>query len=893
MATLILTVLLSIICSVPLRGAEPFCDVRLYGEEDGLSQQLVKGIAQDHDGFLWVATWNGLNRFDGTQFSPVRPAIDDPVYRYSQRLRDVKLSPKGNLWLRIDDNLVYFDIDSLKFRDVHAQIEQIIGRKFEAMTLWPTETGKTLVGIKGGECLIIDEDDILKTTLAPERPKMKLIGPHNRTVGDIGPYDNNDLVFSRKDGRGGAWFIAKDGTIGHSPDLKLVRELGKIDEPVGAFRFGSFDSQGNVWLTSNSGAYCITLGFLPFESITPARESKVRTTFRDSQGRIWMSESDAEAVSVYDSTLSHRKYLNSNGSMSDGFASSGLSVYSFAQTAAGEMLFGCKPGGLYQLGRDGKLSPVAGTESWDVYGITPDSKGRLWIATMGSGLKLIDNGKIVSLLDTKEYPDEADHVRTVSLVGDTLIVAATTAGILTAKITEKGVTDYRLLVSQPGESASLGNIAVSDINVSPWGQLLATTESDGLNYLINPLTDKPSDWHFGHFNTRHGAPTDVASSLSFDPADSSAIVVSNNLIYKVGAGPGECLVFAPADWGSHVRFTDSRPLALSDGRWLVGHNGGALTVDFDSLVPGVAKIFFTSATLGSRPDSLLSATCNHLTVKPDERNLTLKFSALVFPGQKHLRYSYRIGGGDWTDLGQLNSLTLLDLEPGDYDLEVRSTDSFGRPIDNGRKLRLEVVPTFWETTTAKVLYVLITLLIIGGIVYVIFYIRDMKRTLRERREAYLKLLETIPVESRAESLELRDLDSQESPLSPQPSTLSSQISSQPSALSSLSEADTKFMDKVMEFVNTRLSDPEATVDDMAAAVAVSRSGLNRRLKSMIGVSPAEFLRESRLKRASALLSSTQMPIKEVAYECGFSDLNYFGKVFKNSFGVTPTGYRNS
>ena len=74
-------------------------------------------------------------------------------------------------------------------------------------------------------------------------------------------------------------------------------------------------------------------------------------------------------------------------------------------------------------------------------------------------------------------------------------------------------------------------------------------------------------------------------------------------------------------------------------------------------------------------------------------------------------------------------------------------------------------------------------------------------------------------------------------------------------------------------------------------VAVSRSSLNRKLRATIGVSPAEFLRESRLKRAESHLLTTDLPVKEIAYSCGFSDLNYFGKCFKASTALTPSAYR--
>jgi AraC-like DNA-binding protein len=74
-------------------------------------------------------------------------------------------------------------------------------------------------------------------------------------------------------------------------------------------------------------------------------------------------------------------------------------------------------------------------------------------------------------------------------------------------------------------------------------------------------------------------------------------------------------------------------------------------------------------------------------------------------------------------------------------------------------------------------------------------------------------------------------------------------------------------------------------------VGVSRSGLHRKVKSMLGTSPMEFLREARIRKAAQLLSQTSKTVSEVAYACGFSDPKYFSKCFKAAIGQTPTEYK--
>jgi len=55
----------------------------------------------------------------------------------------------------------------------------------------------------------------------------------------------------------------------------------------------------------------------------------------------------------------------------------------------------------------------------------------------------------------------------------------------------------------------------------------------------------------------------------------------------------------------------------------------------------------------------------------------------------------------------------------------------------------------------------------------------------------------------------------------------------------------------------------------------------------------EFLNEYRLKKAVELLVSTDMPITEVCFACGYEHISYFGKLFRECYGVSPREYRNS
>ena len=80
---------------------------------------------------------------------------------------------------------------------------------------------------------------------------------------------------------------------------------------------------------------------------------------------------------------------------------------------------------------------------------------------------------------------------------------------------------------------------------------------------------------------------------------------------------------------------------------------------------------------------------------------------------------------------------------------------------------------------------------------------------------------------------------------------------------------------------------------MALAAATSRSGLQRKLKQAMGITPLDLLREARIKHACQLLRQTDKTVSDIAYACGFTDPKYFGRCFKQSTGMSPSEYKNN
>jgi YesN/AraC family two-component response regulator len=103
-------------------------------------------------------------------------------------------------------------------------------------------------------------------------------------------------------------------------------------------------------------------------------------------------------------------------------------------------------------------------------------------------------------------------------------------------------------------------------------------------------------------------------------------------------------------------------------------------------------------------------------------------------------------------------------------------------------------------------------------------------------------------------------------------------------------ADDRLMERVMKVINDNISNPELTVDEVAASVGISRVHLHRKLKELTGQTTRDYIRNVRLKMAAELLSQKRYSIAEVSDLTGFANPNSFSVSFKELYGVSPSLY---
>lgn len=765
--------------------------LRLLHHYDDLNSNLeghVTQILQDRNGFLWLATWNGLYRFDGYEFCRQKALADSSCTMTSDRIRDAWLSVKGDIFCRTDDGYFRFDMRDYRFYNVDTETEK-------------AEANKAL------------ENTVMRT-----------------------------------------------------------EKLDTMMEYV--------DSHGLHWQVIHDALYCKMRTESPVEELPTAVPEQVACIKADLSGRVWITSKGNGSVRLLDSNGHSLGYLTPTGTLTSNYVSFGHLVYSFCQTSDGHIWLGTKPDGLFRLTETTPghflIEHVEGLTSGAVYSIVEDKRHRLWVGMLGQGIACVENlsaarPTVTSLIASMPTPLTC-RVRYIHLTPDNILLATTNDGILVSQLKDDiSQMTFRRHAREPMRSSSLTCNATMDIIETPDNRIFISTETDGICEITtdNLLADSLI---FRRYNADSGLlPSDIIQSMAQAQGE-HLFVVCNRQVVLLDIHQYTYENLGHLFFRYPYKFSEARPLLLADGRWIIGTHQKPIFLpqslahrsDFQP------PLLLTGISVENRPKELAVENLDTLLLKPSERNITVHFAALDYTDPEAIKYQFRLGNDTtaWTNIGYDHSVTLLDLNPGTYQLAIRSTNADGQWTDNVRKLTIVVEPTFWETPWAVLLCILLGLGVVAAILTTILYIRHIKHRQQEALDKYLHLLEEHRQEAHLTNQKPTDNDSttDESTVDP-------------------------IVNAVILFVEQNLNNSDADINQMAEACHVSRSVLQRRVKELMGVTPGDFLRMARIKHACQLLKDNTQTVAEVAYRCGFNDPKYFSRSFKHTMGISPSEYK--
>ena len=261
----------------------------------------------------------------------------------------------------------------------------------------------------------------------------------------------------------------------------------------------------------------------------------------------------------------------------------------------------------------------------------------------------------------------------------------------------------------------------------------------------------------------------------------------------------------------------------------------------DVLVDGTS-IFFDA-------NGASESTFSHVVLPSDAHNIELRLSQLAYYAGTRRPLQYRLKGFEdrWSELeSTYPHVAISSLPCGTFNLEVRIAQSDGRWGEPLLVTKVKRLPAWYETVLAHFLYLLLAIVALAGMAWLI-----------QRRQQ--RRLNTEVLQAKVLAITV----------------------------------DHHLTDKMIAIIDHHLDDSDFGLEQLLAEIGMSKSTLYRQLKTETDMTPSDFIRNIRMKRACEMLLSQKMTVAEVAYATGFSNPKYFTRCFKDIFGKTPTEYIRS
>ena len=459
-----------VVASAPMRFER-------LGLDDGLSQQAVLAIAQDSQGFMWFATEDGLNRFDGYAFKHVRQSdggLSDDF------IADLQIDRAGRLWVATDGGAVIWrESAATRFESILTGLTEPASRGLEhARVIRVDHTGRLWIGTRAGGVAWFD-------------PRTHRVVRLRHKDTDADSLDNDSVYALLEDHTGAIWVGTQTG-------------LNRIDPKSGKnqhIRLGTAksvrvhalleDTDGSLWIGTDAGLLLLnpTTGIqVAFHHDTADPRSlvadQVNTLFRDSQGRFWIGT--ASGLSLFD--RDRGTFDNYRNDPADVYSLPDDHILALQEDRTGLLWVGTKFGGVarwnprtWSFGQH-NAGAEEGMPSRNVMAFTEDPAGRLWVATFGGGITLTGSEPSPALtLRKKPGGLSDDRVMTLMTDHEGFVWAGTMEGGLDR--IAPGTLEVKVFGSDPNDPATLGAPGVMSVLEDSAGRIWAGTYGGGLSRL--------------------------------------------------------------------------------------------------------------------------------------------------------------------------------------------------------------------------------------------------------------------------------------------------------------------------------------------------------------------------------------------------------------------------
>ncbi|HKB45657.1 MAG TPA: two-component regulator propeller domain-containing protein, partial [Chitinophagaceae bacterium] len=728
---------------------------KTYNVEDGLVSNPVRRIFQDRKGFIWIATGEGLSKYDGDKFTNYTTANG----LSHNMVNDIYESPEGKLYIAENNGIV----DVLQYNAIvkKAAFRNVIINQFHV-----TQNQRLLAATDTGGVQEIKNETLVK-------PFRQLPGASYNDLTEIsdsifvgglkGPLNilnrNFEIISTVKLPEELVTFkIYKDSKnkiwVGTNVGLKILSPLKKNDHlPQYALLPASFnirllkddiindimeDTEGNLWIASSHGLVKIDPNgdgrvFLEKDGLPT---SNIACIYQDSENNIWIGSALGLTKLVTKNNI--RIYTDDNKLASGGGVSYLLPLKPdqfLIGTETGPQLFNTSnskflsvkaQNDIFYTGfvknsrpllfygnqnRFGKYNPVSsGIEDF----ILPAPPESVVYCSLMDTNGIIFNGTAEGLVirsENKSYYYKNLPCRITDMLIDKM-------GYLWVATWDNGL--FRIHYSNIKDEV---NITIKDFSSSlPERNLRCLYEDSrgniwiGMRYkgLIELKYNSPEQYTVQHFNLQSGLMSNWTRAIA-EGLNGSIWIGSDLGIDKLIPSAASYRVFNFSRMANYFTQINAISAGNDHSLWLTSTNGFTNIIDGETEKTLPAPVYITSVGLGDTNFNYHTHQINtNVNLKYFQNQAKFEFSAPAFINEKQILYSYRLAGSadtTWSKPTNLHTVSYASLQPGNYRFEVR-TIGWNGEWGASASFVFIISPPYWQTWWFYVLVGLLVLLLL-------------------------------------------------------------------------------------------------------------------------------------------------------------------------------------